>query len=97
MFLSDFEHMNDTTVERGPMYVSKVAKLSFGTISLENINKITVEKNPGCVISVGEICLLSNIPRHEQTHTGEFKALLWSPAGPPISSSAFTGETEEPL
>jgi hypothetical protein len=38
--------MNDITVERCPMYVRSVAKLSFGRVIFEDMNESTLVKNP---------------------------------------------------
>jgi hypothetical protein len=38
--------MNDITVERCPMYVRSVAKLSFGRVICEDVNKCTLVKTP---------------------------------------------------
>jgi hypothetical protein len=50
--------MENITVERGLMYVSNVAKLSFGLETFKDINEIAVEKISGSVSSVGKPCLL---------------------------------------
>jgi hypothetical protein len=38
--------MNSVMVERGPMYVSNVARLSFGSIIFKDKNKSTLVRNP---------------------------------------------------
>jgi hypothetical protein len=50
--------MKHFTVKRAPMYVSSVAKLSFGAVAFEDINEVTVEKVSVSVSTVRKPCLI---------------------------------------